>query len=218
MREHEHLPEDAHDGLTVAEYWERRYAAGGAVWSGRPNASLVAVAPAPAGTRRALDLACGEGGDAVWLAQQGWRVTAVDISHVAVERGRAAARELGVDDAIEWIAADLDTWEAPDGLELVNACFLQSSRELDREGILRRAAAHLAVGGRLVSVAHAQLPPWSPHPEDAGITPEGELEALALDPASWEVERAEVRERIATAPDGAPATLRDSVVVVRRTR
>ena len=217
MREHEHHPDDVHDGLSVAEYWEQRYAAGGAVWSGRPNATLLDVAPAPSGpAARAVDLACGEGGDAVWLAQQGWQVTAVDISHVAIGRGRAAADELGLGHAIQWVAADLETWQVPDGIELVTACFLQSSRELDRDGILRRAASRLGVGGRLVSIAHAELPPWAGHPGHLGITPEAELAALELDPAAWEVELAEVRERTGSGPDGEPATLRDSVVRVCR--
>lgn len=217
MREHEHHPDELHDGLSVAEYWEQRYASGGAVWSGRPNTTLVNVAPHPSGdVSRAVDLACGEGGDAVWLAQQGWHVTAVDISNVAIGRGRAAAEDLGLAEAIEWIAADLETWQVPDGVELVTACFLQSSRELDRDAILRRAASRVAVGGRLVSIAHAQLPPWSAHPDHVGITPEAELAALDLDPAAWQVELAEVRERVGTTPDGEPATLHDSVVRVRR--
>lgn len=217
MREHEHHPDEVHDGVSVAEYWEQRYASGGAVWSGRPNATLIDVAPRPSGAgARAVDLACGEGGDAVWLAQQGWRVTAVDISNVAIGRGRAAAEDLGLADAIEWIAADLETWQVPDGVELVTACFLQSSRELDRDGILRRAARRVAAGGRLVSIAHAQLPPWSAHPDHVGITPEAELAPLDLDPAEWRVELAEVRERTGSGPDGEPATLHDSVVRVRR--
>jgi len=217
---HRHHPE-AHrhdelaDGTTVAEYWDRRYRESGPVWSGRPNASLVAVAPPATGL--ALDLACGEGGDAVWLAEQGWRVVAVDISATAVDRGRAAASERGLGDAIEWVVADLADWTAPDGLALVSACFLQSTVELDRIGILRRAAEHIAVGGHLLSVAHAEMPPWSPHGGDTGITPSSELADLALDPARWVVEIAELRERGATGPDGEAAILRDSVVLVRRT-
>jgi hypothetical protein len=75
----------------------------------------------------------------------------------------------------------------------------------------------VAVGGRLLTVAHAEMPPWSPHAGDAGIAPESELTDLALDPARWAVEIAELREREATGPDGEAAILRDSVVLVRRT-
>jgi len=203
------------DGTTVAEYWERRYRDAGPVWSGRPNAALVAAAPPAGGT--AVDLACGEGGDAVWLAERGWHVVAVDISATAVDRGRAAAAERGLGDAIDWVVADLAEWEAPDGLALVSACFLQSTVELDRIGILRRAAAHVAVGGHLLTVAHAAMPPWSPHAGDSGITPATELADLELDPASWSVEIAELRDRTAPGPGGEAATLTDSVVLVRRT-
>jgi SAM-dependent methyltransferase len=216
VREHQHGAPDSHDGLSVAEYWERRYADGGPVWSGRPNAALVATAPAPFGSGRGLDLACGEGADAVWLAEQGWAVTAVDISAIAVDRGRAAAAERGVGDAITWVAADLETWQPPAALDLVTACFLQSSRELDRDAILRRAAGSLAVGGRLISIAHAHMPPWSAHADDEGITPERELAMLAADPAAWQVEIAEIRGRDVVGPDGEPATLQDSVVRIRR--
>lgn len=213
---HRHEQELA-DGATVAEHWERRYREAGPIWSGRPNVALVAVAPSPAPGSIAVDLACGEGGDAVWLAEQGWHVVAVDISTTAVDRGRAAAAERGLGDAIDWVVADLAEWDVPAGVALVSACFLQSTVELDRIGILRRAADRLAVGGRLLTIAHAEMPPWSPHAGDAGITPSSELEGLALDPAAWEVEIAEIRERPATGPDGAPAVLRDSVVLVRRT-
>jgi SAM-dependent methyltransferase len=211
-----HARDDLADGLTVAEYWERRYAEAGPVWSGRPNASLVAVAPRATGGV-AVDLACGEGGDAIWLAEQGWRVVAVDISATAIDRGRAAAADRGLGDAIDWVVADLAGWEAPDGIELVSACFLQSTRELDRIGILRRAAERVSVGGHLLSIAHAEMPPWSPHAGDAGITPESELTDLSLDPAAWSAELAEIRSRTATGPDGRPAELQDSILLLRRT-
>jgi SAM-dependent methyltransferase len=210
---HDHVHED--DGLSPADYWEQRYAGAGPIWSGRPNAALVALMPR-LGSGRAVDLGCGEGGDAIHLAESGWRVTAVDISPTAVSRGRAAASERGLGDAIEWIAADLSTWQVPDGVELVSACFLQSTHELARDGILRRAASRLAIGGRLLVVAHAQMPPWSPHAGDPGITPAGDLAALALDPSAFEVELAEVREREGRGPDGQPGVLEDSIVLVRR--
>jgi SAM-dependent methyltransferase len=217
MVEHAHPQGHSHDhdGLSPAEYWEQRYAGAGPIWSGRPNAALVALT-SRLGSGRAVDLGCGEGGDAIHLAESGWRVTAVDISPTAVSRGRVAADARGLADRIEWIAADLATWQVPDGVELVSACFLQSTHELDRDGILRRAAARLAIGGRLLVVAHAQMPPWSPHAGDPGITPESDLAALALDPTAFEAEVAEIREREARGPDGQPGVLEDSVVLVRR--
>ena len=93
--------------MGAVQFWEERYASRPQVWSGRANQVLVDLVSGFA-PRTALDLGCGEGGDAVWLAQQGWRVTAVDISTTAVERGRAAAADLGVPaDRITWVAQDL---------------------------------------------------------------------------------------------------------------
>jgi SAM-dependent methyltransferase len=84
--------------------WDTRYSRAGRVWSGRPNGSLVAeIAGLEPG--RALDVGCGEGADAVWLARQGWQVTALDVSQVAIERGRRAAAAAGVE--IEWVHASL---------------------------------------------------------------------------------------------------------------
>ena len=90
--------------LSPAEYWEDRYAGSDRMWSGRVNATMAdVVGDLPAGD--ALDLGCGEGGDAVWLAEQGWRVTALDVSPTAVARGAEGAAGRGVGDRITWVAA-----------------------------------------------------------------------------------------------------------------
>jgi len=205
--------------MGAVEFWEERYASRPQVWSGRANRALVDLVSRFA-PRTALDLGCGEGGDAVWLAQQGWRVTAVDISATAVERGRAAAADLGVPaDRITWIAQDLAEW-SPDGtFDLVSAFFLQSPVELPRAEILRRAAAAVAPGGYLLLVTHAAPPPWATgldrHHHDFH-TPAEELEALGLHPTQWEALVAETRLRAATGPDGQPAELEDAIVLARR--
>ena len=82
---------------TAAEFWEARYADADRIWSGRVNRAVADVA-AGLEPGRALDLGCGEGGDAVWLARHGWAVTGVDLSPTAVARGRRAAAEAGVPD------------------------------------------------------------------------------------------------------------------------
>jgi SAM-dependent methyltransferase len=207
--------------MTAAEFWEDRYAGRPQVWSGRANPVLAdLVGDVPPG--RALDLGCGEGGDAIWLALGGWQVTAVDISTIAVERGRLAAREAGVPDGrIAWQAQDLATWRPEAQYDLVSAFFLHSPVELPRGEILRRAAAAVAPGGRLLVVAHAAPPPWW-NPEDHGHrhedlpTPAEELDTLDLRAGEWDVLLAETRPRPATAPDGQPAELLDGVVLVRR--
>lgn len=90
--------------------WDDRYRASDKIWSGQPNGTLVAeIADAAPG--RALDVGCGEGADAVWLALRGWPVTALDVSSVALDRAANAAREAGVD--IEWLHAGLPDADLP---------------------------------------------------------------------------------------------------------
>jgi SAM-dependent methyltransferase len=90
---------------TRAAEWDARYGeSGGAIWSGRPNGRLVLeVTGLPPG--RALDVGCGEGADAIWLARGGWAVTAADISEVAVTRARDAAEVAGV--TVDWVVGDV---------------------------------------------------------------------------------------------------------------
>ena len=208
-----------------ADYWEERYAAA-PVWSGRVNATLADVlADLAPGT--ALDLGCGEGADALWLAEHGWRVTAVDIAPSAITRATAAARAAGVgEDRVRYRVVDLaapgDLEEAAGGtVDLVTASFLHSPVELDRIAALRRAAALVAPGGRLFILTHAAPPPWASGLEHAGhrfLTPQEDLAALDLDATAWTVEVAELRARAATAPDGTPAELLDGVVLLLRHR
>src|SRR6266700_3947631 len=103
MHEHEH-GEQQFDRAARAAEWNARYSeSNGAVWSGRTNGRLVAeVADLDPG--RAFDVGCGEGADAIWLAQRGWTVTAIDISDVAIGRAREAAELAGA--TIEWVCGD----------------------------------------------------------------------------------------------------------------
>jgi SAM-dependent methyltransferase len=203
--------------VTVEEFWEERYAAS-QVWSGRVNRVLMDVAgELPPG--RALDLGCGEGGDALWLARHGWQVTAVDISSTAIERGRQAAAAAGLTDRIRWIAHDLADWTPDDEFDLVSAFFLQSPVHLPRASILRLATGAIAPGGRLLVVSHAAAPPWA-----SGLrghhhvfpSPAQEVDDLGLALTEWDVVVAEVRSREATGPDGSAAVLDDTVVLARR--
>lgn len=205
-----------------AAYWEGRYSTA-PMWSGHVNRTLADVVAAyPPGT--ALDLGCGEGADALWLADHGWRVTAVDIAPSAVARATDAARAAGWDDdRARFAVVDLDDegaleTEAPGPFDLVTASFLHSPVELNRVAVLRRAATLVAPGGRLVVLSHAAPPPWASGLDHAGhrfSSPADDLKALDLG-ANWSVEIVEVRERAATAPDGSPAELLDGLVVVRR--
>lgn len=213
---------DAHghgsDERPPAEFWEQMYAESGRRWSGRVNASTADVVRGLA-PGRSLDLGCGEGGDVLWCAREGWDAVGVDISPTAVQRGTEAAAAEGLGDRARFVVGDLTTWQ-PDGqVDLVTASFLQSPVELSRGEILRRFASYLAPGGRLVVVAHAAPPPWM-SAEHAGHgefpTPASEVAEIGLDGEGWTVEVAEVRRRSAVGPDGTHAELDDSVVVLRR--
>lgn len=206
---------------TPQEAWEARYQEADRIWSGRVNQVLkdTATSLSP-GT--ALDLGCGEGGDAVWLASQGWKVTGVDLSPTAVSRASSAAAERGVD--ASFIAADLTSWTTEDRFSLVSASFLLSHHsDFPRDRILRRATDFVAPDGHILVVAHAEAPPWAKfhgdHSDHAPRfpTPEEDLAALALDPAAWEVLACELRSRSAISPDGMTTTqLTDTVVLAKR--
>ncbi|MEV4165856.1 bifunctional NAD(P)/FAD-dependent oxidoreductase/class I SAM-dependent methyltransferase [Nonomuraea dietziae] len=217
---HDSARHHAHDrrDVTEQEFWDGRYAASDMIWSGNPNAALVReAADLPPGT--ALDLGCGEGGDAVWLASRGWHVTATDISRVALERAAAHAKQAGVADRIDWQQHDLGASFPEGSFDLVSAHFLHSPGDMPREKILRFAAAAVAPGGVLLIVGHAGFPSWEPEPHPAVHlpTPQEVLESLELPEGQWEVQRCEEYEREQTAPDGRPCTRLDNILRVRRT-
>ena len=211
------MSQDQH-AVSPAEAWEFRYQEQSQRWSGRPNATLVDLVRGIPVSGRALDLGCGEGADAIWLARQGWHVTGVDISPTAVARAHGAATEVGIaHDQIRFEAHDLSTWE-PDGpYELVTASFFHSHEELPRTDILRRAAGQIAPGGHFAIVSHVAAPPWSEHHghDEKLLDADGEIAALALG-HDWETVTSEHRTRGVTSPTGEPANLEDVAVLLRR--
>jgi len=208
--------ETSEPNAEAKQYWEEHYGERERVWSGRVNVQLAAVVgELPAG--RALDLGCGEGGDAIWLAERGWHVVAVDVSETALGRAAEAAKSRGVLDRIDFQQHDLSD-SFPDGaFDLASAQFLHSTVRLERSAILRKAAAAVAPGGLLVIVDHAAPPPFSkkvPH-DHPFPSPEEVLSELDL-PAEWERVRVDVVDREGTDPDGQPFTWQDNVMVLRR--
>jgi SAM-dependent methyltransferase len=199
------------------QHWEQRYGERDRIWSGRVNVQLASVVDGlPPG--RALDLGCGEGGDAVWLAERGWQVVAVDISATALRRAAAEAETRGVRGRIDFQQHDLSD-SFPDGtFDLASAQFLHSTVRLERPDILRRAARALAPGGLLVIVDHAAAPPFATNvpPDHPFPSPEEVLAELDLPAAEWDRVRVEVLDRHATDPDGRPFTWHDNVMVLRR--
>jgi len=131
-----------------AEEWDERYSEA-QQWSSGPNALVAALLEAlPPGD--AVDLAAGEGRHALWLADRGWRVTAVDFSAVGLDRGRAQAGA----DRVTWVTADVTTWATePASLDLVLVAYLHLP-EADTLDVLDRAVGWLRPGGRLLVLGH----------------------------------------------------------------
>jgi 2-polyprenyl-3-methyl-5-hydroxy-6-metoxy-1,4-benzoquinol methylase len=131
--------------------WDERYRQKEFVWALEPNPILEGeVGHLPPGC--ALDLAAGEGRNAIWLASKGWTVTAVDWSQVAVEKGRERAGSAGV--AVDWVLADLEEWEpVASPFDLVVITYFQPPAEL-RRSVWRKAATAVIPGGTLVVVGH----------------------------------------------------------------
>lgn len=197
-----------------AAEWDARYAGSDRVWSGDPNGALVTeVADLPVG--RALDVGCGEGADAVWLAARGWVVTALDVSRVALDRASAHAAEAGVD--VTWLLGGLLDVDVPaHGFDLVSAQYpvLRRTTGNDAE---RALLAAVAPGGTLL-VVHHDTRDWATGHEqhidpDEWVQPP-DVGRLLDD--GWAVETDELRERTISGGAGAGHS-HDVVLRARRT-
>jgi SAM-dependent methyltransferase len=206
--------------MWTQEFWDARYGSAASIWSGNPNPQLVAqVADLQPGT--ALDVGSGEGADAIWLAEQGWHVTGIDVSIVALERAAQRAADAGQDvaDRITWQQADILTWDpAPRQFDLVSAQFMHLPRSA-RDVVYRRLAAAVCPDGSLLIVGH--------HPSDLETTmrrpnlPDlfftAEQVAAGLDPDDWQVVVAASPERQTLDAQGRPVTISDAVMhAIRR--
>ena len=150
---HHHDPAPSVDETEVfdAAFWDARYGSAPAIWSGEPNPQLVAEVAELTPTT-ALDVGCGEGADAVWLAERGWQVTALDISRVALDRAAAHARAAGpeIAERITWQQADLtEGVTLTETYGLVSAQFMQLPPP-QRDDLYRALAALVAGGGTLL--------------------------------------------------------------------
>jgi SAM-dependent methyltransferase len=200
----------------VARFWDEHYSrrtAGPPAATVNPRLAEIA-GPLPPGS--ALDLGCGAGGDALWLAGRGWRVTAVDISASTACSLRQQASRAGV--SVTALCVDLAD-DFPDGtFDLVSAQYLHTPFALNRARVLRTAAKAVNPGGRPVVVDHGSTAPWSWN-QDPNLhypTPREVATELAFDSAGWSTERADTLQRQATGPAGRTATVIDHVLVIRR--
>src|SRR5688572_2311377 len=201
------------------EWFEERYRSAPALWSGQPNPQLVAeVAELPPGT--ALDAGSGEGADAIWLAERGWRVTGVDFATTALARAaeHAAARGDEVATRIEWRQADLTTW-APlaQTFDLVSAQYMHLPPE-PRAALFARLAAAVAPGGTLLIVGHdfSDHEAGAHRPDMPEMFFTAEELAASLPPGEWEVHVTEARPRPAKVHEGQEITVHDAVLLARR--
>jgi SAM-dependent methyltransferase len=197
--------------------WEEHYGERDRVWSGRVNVRLADIA-STVKPGRALDLGCGEGGDACWLAEHGWHVVAVDISETALQRAAADAAARGVDDRIEFRQHDLSGGFPAGTYDLVSAQFLHSMVDLGRPRIFNRAADAVVPGGLLVIVDHNGPPPWASklHHDHEFPSADEVVDSLNLDATEWERLQVQAVDREATGPNDEVATLTDNVIVLRR--
>ncbi|HUB70584.1 MAG TPA: class I SAM-dependent methyltransferase [Acidimicrobiales bacterium] len=165
---------DEHSGTRGPETataldWDARYSEhDGAMWSGRPNGRLLAEV-AGLGPGRALDVGCGEGADAIWLARRGWAVTAVDISDVALSRAREAARLAGA--AVEWICGDVLEAVLPAGSFDLLSMQYPALPKAAGDAALRVLLATVRPGGLLLAVYHDLDDEHLEHMKSRGVDP-----------------------------------------------
>ena len=218
----QHQPRHAPDSNATprwdAQFWDERYGSAAALWSGHVNA-VVRDEVATLRPGRALEVGCGEGGDALWLAAQGWDVLGVDISRVALDRAATRARETGVSSRTTFQHRDVLTWSpAAAAYDLVTVAFLHLAGDQRRE-VYANLARAVAPGGTFLVAAHhssdLEVVPRPPH-ADLYFTAEELAADLQSGPGSWQVVTAEARPRPGHHPDGHPVTLHDTVLRARR--
>jgi SAM-dependent methyltransferase len=199
------------------DYWDQ-------VWHGDRAHSMGASPPNPHLVREvgdlapgtALDAGCGAGAEAIWLATRGWRVTGADIAGAALDRAAERAAEAGVADHVQWVRADLSTWDPGTSFELVTTHYAHPA--MPQLEFYDRLASWVAPGGTLLIVGHLHQegsgrghghdldgPPASASATAATIT-------ARLDPARWTVATAQESRRAVPGPGGDERTLHDVVV------
>ena len=199
-----------------ASDWDARYAGSELVWGAEPNrfveAALAELAPG-----RALDVACGEGRNGIWLASRGWFAVGVDFSAAAIERARRLAEQAGVDESSEFLVGDVVEGElAPGPFDAVVVAYLHLPAA-ERLQALRHAASRVAPGGVLLVIGHdtTNLTDGVGGPQDPAVlfTPEDIVADLGPGFAVQKATR--VRRPVAT-PDGDRTAIDALVVVIRR--
>lgn len=197
-----------------AQEWDGRYASAELVWGARANRWVEAeLADRPPG--RALDLACGEGRNALWLASRGWHVTAVDFSAVALDKGRTleSAQDKAVP-RVDWVCASALDYRPARPVDLALLCYLQVSADERRQAITHAATA-LAPGGVLLVIAHdsRNLREGTGGPQDRGVLYTAADASADLADSGLVIDRAEA---VLRPVDGAPRPAIDALLRAHR--
>lgn len=213
MSRHHHRDDDA-SALFEPSGWEERYSGKETIWSGNPNPQLVAeVSGLAPGT--ALDVGCGEGGDVIWLARQGWRVTGADFSANGLARAARHAEEAGVADRTDWWQVDARTFAAGGRTYDLVTCHFLHPPDGGMVEVTRRLAEAVAPGGHLLVVGHA--PPEESTELSASHRRAMFLAADLLPGLPDELEALVVEQRPRTVTrDGRTVDIDDSTLLARR--
>mgnify|MGYP003526898612 FL=1 len=203
------------------EYWDQIWQGdrAAAMGSSQPNPHLIReVGDLAPGT--ALDAGCGAGAEAIWLAARGWQVTGADIAAAALDRAAQRAADAGVAEQVEWVRADLSSWEPEAQYDLVTTHYAHPA--MPQLEFYERTASWVAPGGTLLIVGHLH---HDTHEHQRGTLFEGPPASASataatitarLDSTEWEIVTAEESDRTMPGPGGHTTPLRD--VVVRATR
>jgi SAM-dependent methyltransferase len=208
---------DGNSGRDTRTYWDERYNSPKLAPSSDPNPQLAAET-ANLQPGHALDVGTGLGDDAIWLAVRGWRVTAVDISRVALDRAKAAAAARAVSAQIAWLPVDLLEWHPPaETFDLVTSQFIHFQQP-HRDKVFRRLASAVKRQGTLLIVGHdpSDLLTTAKRPNAPGGLHTAPEVAALLDPAEWTLEAVAARPRKVTDPEGRSIVVHDAVVRARR--
>jgi SAM-dependent methyltransferase len=201
-------------------YWEQHWAQS----HGAESSDFGGNAPNPYLLREtaglvpntALDAGCGTGGEAIWLAANGWQVTAADISATALDRASAHSPVASVSDRVTWVEADLISWEPGRQFDLVVTSYAHPA--MPQLAFYARISDWVAPGGTLLIVGHLTDHASTGHnhrpPANAAVTLSDVTEVL--DSTAWRIETAEEKTRTLAVPDGRALRLHD--VIVRATR